>query len=153
MIRALVLSGALTFGLLCTGCALTSAGQESAWAVYERFQAALERDGIEADYAVFFSNHAYRDIHDASENDRSEIKEMLAYPHYFSVTFEHFEKSTPAGACLTLNGETIQGDLGSLSIEFVDESGYLKMNDANLLYTDSKTDLLTQAKCPEETRV
>lgn len=150
---ALVVSSLLISGLLIQGCASNPTEQESAWKTYERFRVALEENGLDTDYAPFFSAHAYQDIREASKEDRPYIKEMLAYPRYFSVTFEHYEKSIASGACLTLNGETLHGDIGSLSIELLEEDGRLKMNDANLLYVDSKADFIAQAKCPDETRI
>lgn len=67
-------------------------------------------------------------------------------------TFEHFEKNGASGTCLTINGITLHGDAGSLSIEFLEEDGGLRMNDANLLYVDSEAGFIAQAKCPDETR-
>lgn len=76
---------------------------------------------------------------------------MLAYPWYFEETFSHSEKRMPNGSCLTINGRTDHGDIGSLSIEFVEWNG-LKMNDANLLFVDSIDELPSKAQCPEDTR-
>ena len=148
----LLISSLIISGLSINGCASSPADQESAWQIYERFRAALAESGIETNYAPFFSAHAYQDIREANEEDRPYIKEMLAYPRYFAITFEHYEKRIASGACLTLNGKTPHGDFGSLSIEFLEENGRLKMNDANLLYVDSEAGFITQAKCPVETR-
>lgn len=152
MMRLLVISSLIISGFFTNGCVSNPVEQESAWQIYERFRVTLEENGIETDYAPFFSAHAYQDIREANEKDRLYIKEMLAYPRYFAITFEYYEKSVASGACLTLNGETPQGDIGSLSIEFLEEGGHLRLNDANLLYVDSKASFITQAKCPDETR-
>lgn len=152
MIRPLTISSILITILFTSGCASNPAEQENAWKVYERFRMALEENGIEADYSTFFTDHAYQDIREANEKDRPYVKEMLAYPRYFASTIEHFEKSAASGTCLTINGITLHGDAGSLSIEFLKEDGQLKMNDANLLYVASEASFIGQAKCPDETR-
>jgi hypothetical protein len=113
----------------------------------------LEDKGLDADFSPFFTAHAYQDIREASEDERAYIKEMLAYPRYFEATFGHYEKGVGSGACLIINGETLHGDAGSLAIEFVEENGQLRMNDANLSFVDSTAHFISVAKCPDETRV
>jgi len=44
-----------------------------------------------------------------------------------------------------------RGDIGSLSIELIEEKGF-RMNDANLLFVDSKNDLPHGPQRPDESR-
>lgn len=136
---------------LATGCTTKTTTPEPAWQSYLEFEQGLEKEGLDLDFEPYFTASAYADIAEADADDLPYVKEMLAYPWYFEETFSHSEKPMPNGSCLTINGRTDHGDIGSLSIEFLERNG-LKMNDANLLFVDSMDKLLSKAQCPEESR-
>ena len=136
---------------LSAGCATETTTSEPAWQSYVEFEQGLEKEGLDLDFEPYFTASAYADVAEADADDLSYVKEMLAYPWYFEETFSHSEKAMPNGACLTINGRTDRGDIGSLSIEFLERNG-LKMNDANLLFVDSMDELPRQGQCPQESR-
>lgn len=140
---------AVTSGL--AGCAANSVDSDTAWDRYLQFESALDHQGMELDFKPYFTEHAYADVAEASAEDLPYVKGMLAYPLYFDETYGHAEKGDVERRCLTVNGQTPRGDIGSLSIEFVQQNG-LKMNDANMLFVDSLDELPGEARCPEETR-
>lgn len=141
----------ITIISLASGCATETTTSEPAWQSYLEFERGLKEEGLDLDFEPYFTTTAYADIAEAHADDLPYVKEMLAYPWYFEEKLSHSEKSMPNGSCLTINGKTERGDIGSLSIEFVQQNR-LKMNDANLLFVDSMDELPSKAQCPEESR-
>ncbi len=141
----------VALALMIAGCASHSPASGSAWDRYVQFDKDLEEEGLDLNFEPYFTRYAYADVAEASPEDLPYVKEMLAYPQYFGETYSHIEKADGSRRCLTVNGKTSRGDIGSLSIEFIQDNG-LRMNDANLLFVDSADELPRQAQCPDESR-
>lgn len=138
---------------MLTGCSSLSGetSQGSAWSAYQDFERELDQRPEQVDYEHHLFDGWMEMFKNAdTEEELSELQGYASYPRWLTKVHSHYEKSSGADRCLSVNGLTFDHSAGTLAVRYVSQAGGLRASEIHYQYWDDSSEIPQEAKCPEE---
>jgi len=142
----------LGFLLLLAGCTgLQSAPQSQTKAMrdsYQRMATELSETPKFATYERYLSQELVEQIHSELSGDLDQHVEFLAPPFWFDAVTETHQGQVEGRNCLVVNGISVDGDLISTALEYVDQDDMMKIRAVEIGLYGPEESLPEDLWCP-----
>ena len=137
--------------LLMAGCAGSQpphSQTKTMLQTYQQMANELSETPTFATYEYYLAEELIGQIHSDISGDLDHHVEFLAPPFWFDSVSETYQGLAEGRSCLVVNGVSVDGDLISAALEYVDREGMLKIRSAEIgLYEPDKS-LPNKVWCP-----
>ena len=148
----LMVGACLGFLLLLAGCTgLQSAPQSQTKAMsdtYQRMATELSEAPKFATYERYLSQELMEQIHAELSGDLDQQVEFLAPQFWFDAVTETHQGQVEGRSCLVVNGISVDGDLISAALEYVDQDDMMKIRAVEIGLYEPEESLSEDLWCP-----
>lgn len=137
--------------LLMTGCAgheLPHPQTKNMLPTYQKMADELAETSTFATYEHYLAEELIGQIHSEIAGDLDEYVEFLAPPFWFDSISETYQGLTKGRSCLVVNGVSVDGDLISAALEYVDREGVWKVRSVEIGLYETDESLPNEVWCP-----
>lgn len=145
-ILAVVSSAVLTSG--CSGNSQQHSQPATMWETFQEMSDRLEQEPQFATYKPYLSQILLEDIQSDSELDLDEQIHFLAPSLWFEQMEAHYEGRDQGRNCLTVNGQSVDGDPISAALEYIPVGQELKIRAVEIALYEAGDALPMEAWCP-----
>jgi len=101
-----------------------------------------------ATYKYYLAEELIGQIHSDISGDLDQHVEFLAPPLWFDSVSETYQGLAEGRSCLVVNGVSVDGDLISAALEYVDREGMLKIRSAEIGLYEPGESVPNEVWCP-----
>ena len=137
--------------LLMTGCAGHQPPHpqtKNMLLTYQKMADELSETSTFATYEYYLAEELIGQIHSEIAGDLDEHVEFLAPPFWFDSVSETYQGLAEGRSCLVVNGVSVDGDLISAALEYVDRERMLKVRSVEIGLYETYESLPNEVWCP-----